>query len=461
MTSAATAPPAAADLETLAAWASGFELSDLPRDLLPTLRGCLLYGLAVGIATLRVPVTCQICMMLDAEGAPAGAQAVRLLDGRPATVAGAALANGVLLSGRVQGDSHPCGHLGGVVIPTALAVAQHARLSGAELLASLVVGYETGLRIGRDHSRDLSRNGFRTTPAYGVFGAAAATARGLGSDVTETRNALSLAANLVSGLREYVNAGTDESPFQAGFAARNGVGAALLARTGVRAAETALHGDAGFYTDYGGADSDHGSRLVYALGSNFEFPAVTFKPYPACQILRGMIRGIMELREQVAGAPAAAIEVRLCPGEADFIGVRYAGPFQAASQTTMSAPFCAALAWATGGVDFQGLRTYDDVRVLALVPRIRIVADERLHPYQTHLWVQLEDGRTLSSERGDGSEAYRASWESAVDATRRFCAEAGASPAHAETLIEAAAGIDEASDVSSLIDAARDAIAAA
>jgi 2-methylcitrate dehydratase PrpD len=453
--------PTPADLRALADWAAGFSLADLPGSLLPTIRGCLLYGLAVGVATLRVPAAHMICATVDLDDPERpGGPALRLLDGKPATAGNAALANGVLLSGRVQGDSHPCGHIGGVAIPAALAVAQHQGLSGADLLAALIVGYETGLRIGRDHSDDLSARGFRTTPSYGVFTAAAAGARGLGLDGAGTRNALSVAANLAAGLREYVNAGTDESPFQAGFAARSGITSALLASTGLRAAGTALHGGAGFYSAYGGPESDHGSRLVADLGRQFEFTEVTYKPYPACQFLRGMIRGIADLRDRADGATPTEIEVRLTPFEAEFIGVRYAGPFSASSQTVMSAPFCAALAWTTGTVGYDGLRDFASERVLGLVPRVRIVADPALHRYQTHLRVELDDGRTLRSERADSSDAYRVTWEAAVPAARALCHEVGAPSELTDALIDAVAAVDRAPDVSAVTSAVRDLIVA-
>lgn len=456
------AAPSPQDLQTLADWASGFSLDDLPGPLRATIRGCLLYGLAVGVATLRVPAARMVCASLDLDQSDgSGGPAVRLLDGKSATATSAAMANGVLLSGRAQGDSHPCGHIGGVAIPAALAIAQHRNLSGAEMLATLIAGYETGLRVGRDHSNDLSDRGFRTTPSYGVFSAAAAGARGLGLDGKGTRNALSLAANLAAGLREYVNAGTDESPFQAGFAARSGITAAMLASTGLQSAETALHGPAGFYSAYGGGDSDHGTRLVAELGQWFEFTEVTCKPYPACQFLRGLIRGVAELRDQADGAIPAEIEVRLTPFEANFIGVRYAGPFSASSQTVMSAPFCAALSWATGTVGYDGMRDFTNPAVLELVPRVRVVADASLRRYQTHLRVKLDDGRTLRSERADGSDAYRVTWQTAVPATRELCAEVGAPAERAEALIDAVAAIDGAPDVSGVVNATRALITAA
>ena len=111
----------------------------------------------------------------------------------------AVFANAVLLSGRVQGDSHPCGHIGGVVIPAAIASAERAGTGGRAMLSSLVAGYEVALRIGRDHAADSSKRGFRTTPCYGVFGAVAAAARAQRFDSARTANAIALAANFAGG----------------------------------------------------------------------------------------------------------------------------------------------------------------------------------------------------------------------------------------------------------------------
>ena len=67
----------------------------------------------------------------------------------------AAFANAVLLSGRVQGDSHPCGHLGGVVIPATLASAERAGIAGKPMFSALVAAYEVALRTGRDHAAEV------------------------------------------------------------------------------------------------------------------------------------------------------------------------------------------------------------------------------------------------------------------------------------------------------------------
>jgi 2-methylcitrate dehydratase PrpD len=353
----------------------------------------------------------------------------------------------------VQGDSHPCGHIGGVVIPATLASAERAGIGGRHMLAALVAGYEVALRIGRDHAADLSLRGFRTTPCYAVFGAAAAAGRAKRFDAGGVASAIGLAANFAGGLREYVDAGTEESPFQAGFAARNGLYVADLVAQGLSAAPTALHGSNGFYRAFAEPRVDYGKRLIENLGSDFEFTSVTYKEYPACQFLRGLIRGLAELSKRAAGVTPDSIEIRMNPYEADFIGVRYSGPFSSATQTVMSAPFCAALGWTTGTASFDGLRRFDDPAVLGLIPRITIVSDLARARYEPIMRVDMADGSVLAWEEKAGDSGYRVDWKAAVKMTRQLCDEVDVPGALANSLVDRVAAIDDARNITPLIAA--------
>lgn len=439
----------ASDITAFAQFLAFFEARSLPATLLENAKACLLYGLAVGIGTRRARPAKLAWDAADRKR-ESGAT-TRLIDGARTSQGSAAFANAVLLSGRVQGDSHPCGHIGGVVIPSALAAAETENATGATLLSGLVAGYESALRIGRDHAADLSLRGFRTTPSYGVFGATVASGRIRGFDAVTMRNAIGLAANFAGGLREYVDAGTEESPFQAGFAARNGVYVVDLAACGLQATPNALHGGAGFYRAFGKENVDYGHRLIEKLGEDFEFKSVTYKQYPACQFLRGIIRGLAALREQAKGSTVHSMDIQMHPYEANFIGVRFSGPFATAAQTVMSAPFCAALAWSTGTASFDGLRRFDDAAVNALVPRIKITADETRKLYEPFMQVRLADGRQLEWAEQAGDSNYRVTWVAATAMTNQLCEEVGVPRASAQRLIDVVAQIESAADVSPLV----------
>ena len=441
-----------AEIKTIAEFAASLNAAILPEEVAETAKACLLYGLAVGIGTKRVKPALAAAAATELEHTKDGT-ATRLIDGGRASPGNAAFANAVLLSGRVQGDSHPCGHLGGVVIPASLAAAEQAAASGAEFLSAVVAGYEVALRIGRDHAADLSSRGFRTTPCYGIFGAAAAGGRIRRFTGSKMADAICLAANFAGGLREYVDAGTEESPFQAGFAARNGIHVAALVSCGVGAAPSALHGGAGFYRAFGRPGVDYGRRLAEHLGTQYEFTKVTFKEYPACQFLRGIIRGLSILRTESGDSKPTAIELRMNPFEADFIGVRFVGPFTSAAQTVMSAPFCAALAWVTGTANFASLRDFDNDRVLQLIPLVRVISDETRPRYEPVLSVALANGSTLEWREKSGDAAYRMTWEAAAKMTYQLCEEVGVPVDLATALIEQAARIEEVDTVQPLIAA--------
>ena len=443
------------DLTSFANYFATFDARNLPAPAFENAKACLLYGLAVGIGTRRARPA-QLALAATERKREPGA-ITRFIDGASTSQGSAAFANAVLLSGRVQGDSHPCGHIGGVIIPSAIAAAQDASASGAQLLSGMVAGYESSLRIGRDHAADLSLRGFRTTPAYGVFGAAVATARMRGFDGMTMRNAIGLAANFAGGLREYVDAGTEESPFQAGFAARNGVYVADLAGCGLKATPAALSGGAGFYRAFAKKNVDYGKRLNEKLGEEFEFTTVTWKQYPACQFLRGIIRGVSELRKDAASASVKnsvkSMAIRMHPYEADFIGVRFAGPFESPAQTVMSAPFCAALAWTSGTASYDGLRKFDDSAVNTLVPKINIITDSTRERYEPHIAINLDNGRTLEWTETAGDSNYRVTWEAAAHMAYQLCDEVAVPRERAQALIDVVATIETLNNVTPLLDA--------
>jgi 2-methylcitrate dehydratase PrpD len=437
----------------LAHFAARTDIREFPAHVVEKAKACLLYAAAVGIACLRSPQAAQA-----AAGNPPGTgEATRFLDDKKCDAAAAAFANATLFHARVQEDAHAAGHVGVVVVPAALAMAESASASGAALVAAIAAGYETALRIGRDHAADLSARGFRTTPAYGVFGAAAAAVRLMDFSPERMMHALGLAANMAGGLREFAAAGSDDFAFQAGTAAANGISAARLAAAGATSSPSVLEGEAGFYRAFGENGRRYDARLAAGLGTDFEMMGVTYKPYPICQFHRGIVRGCLELRSRARGAPFAALTVRMHPFEADFFGVRFAGPFRSFPQTFMSAPFCASLAWVRDNATLAGLNDFQAADVLELVPRVKVLADHERARYSPRLEARLSNDTRLEWEERERADAYLLTWDTAHQMTGILTAEAGVPAAAAERLTSEVQRLDSAPDVASLIGALREA----
>jgi 2-methylcitrate dehydratase PrpD len=346
-------------------------------------------------------------------------------------------------------------------VPAALTLAEVHGCSGARLLEAIVGGYEIALRIGRDHARDLSERGFRTTPIYGALGAAAACARVLGLDAKRTLSALSLTTHGATGLRQFADAGTDEYPYQAGFAARCGMTCALLASEGIEGTDTALTGRAGLFRAYGRAEVDYASRLVERLGEHYEIEAVTYKPYPGGQFHRGVIRGFAELRERVPRDAVEAAHVFLHPFEAHYLGLAYKGPFSTYSQAFFSVPFCAALAWLDGTVTFAGLHRFDDPEISHFVARTQIVSDDARERYKPMIRLELKDGQCVEWLDDAGESGYQLDWNAARAMVMSFAQELGWAPESAEDLIDVVQRIGSKDTISELLQAARSFVASA
>ena len=444
-------------LRELARFSSLTSMESLPGSVAEKARALLLYGVGVGMASAGTPELARTVAALRAEYGEHDATTC-LLDGSGLAPGAAAFANAVLFHARIQDDAHPAGHMGTVILPAALALAETRRCSGTQLLEAIVSGYEVALRIGRDHARDLSERGFRTTPIYGAIGASAACARLLGLDGERTLNALALATHATAGLRQFADAGTDEYPYQAGFAARSGMTAALLAAEGIAGTDTALTGTAGLFRAYGRGDRDYAARLVEGLGIEFETVRVTYKPYPGGQFHRGAISGFALLRERVLSDSVEAVHVHMHPFEANYLGLAYKGPFSTYSQAFFSVPFCAALAWLYGTVSFAGLHRFDDPAILGFVERAHVVSDESRERYKPLIRIRLKDGSSIEWLDEAGEEGYDLDWSAATAMVNMLYRESACSGGSAEALITAVEHIASSTTLDDLLAAASSAI---
>jgi 2-methylcitrate dehydratase PrpD len=442
-------------LRVLARFSATVELSSLPESVIDKARALLLYAVGVGMASVDAPGLTATLAALCTEYGSCSDGASCLVDGARLAPGAAAFANAVLFHSRIQDDAHPAGHMGTIIVPAALALAETRGCSGARLIEAIVSGYEVALRIGRDHARDLSERGFRTTPIYGALGAAAACARLLGLGPERTVSALALTTHGATGLRQFADAGTDEYPYQAGFAARCGMTSALLAAEGIEGTDTALTGRAGLFRAYARAEPNYASRLIERLGDHYEIEAVTYKPYPGGQFHRGVIRGFVELGERLKRDAVEAAHVHLHPFEAHYLGLDYRGPFSTYSQAFFSVPFCAALAWLYGTVTFAGLHRFEDPAILGFVARTQVVSDDARERYKPMIRLELKDGRCVEWTDDAGESGYALDWDSASGMLLSFARELGWAPVSVERLRGAVHRIASAGTVGELLQAAR------
>jgi 2-methylcitrate dehydratase PrpD len=203
-------------------------------------------------------------------------------------------------------------------------------------------------KLGRAAGYELFRSGWHATATLGVFGAAAGASKILGLNVEQTATAIGIAASRASGIR--ANIGTMVKSLHCGFAARDGLEAALLAASGVTASSKALEGSNGFletFVLWRGRPTD----IISLLGNplDIEEPGISFKKYPSCLDTHSVIDAVLELRSSHGIQPEQVTHVRcvLAPGNGGDLC--YAAP-RTPIEGKFSMQFCSAVALACGRV---------------------------------------------------------------------------------------------------------------
>ncbi len=184
-----------------------------------------------------------------------------------------------------DGSRTALGHPGGVIIPSVMAAAQSAGSSLGEVLASVVLGYDVGVRFGEVLLQNTVGR-FHGTGTWAVVGAAAGVAHLLGrsSDVfLETLGVAEAYASLSPVMKSIENgSGVKETM---GWGAFTAIVAAGLAAKGFPGVESMLFHEEES-KDYRGLDD---------LGSDFRITKTYFKRYSACRWTHAPVEAVGNL----------------------------------------------------------------------------------------------------------------------------------------------------------------------
>lgn len=218
----------------------------------------------------------------------------------------------------------PKAHASTVLFPAILAQADVLHSSGQQVLDAYIVGLQIMGRIGQGVNPTHRDRGWHATATVGVFGAAAACARLLRLDATQTAHALSLASSMSSGFMSQF--GTMTKPLHAGLAAMRGIMAATLAQQGMQAGMHTLDGQHGMNTLMVGPDreqlkagltgAEHGQTLSFNLQPVGEPLLITrhgyrVKRFPNCGSAHRAMDLLLQIMQQhqLGGDDIVRIEV--------------------------------------------------------------------------------------------------------------------------------------------------------
>jgi 2-methylcitrate dehydratase PrpD len=266
----------------LSEFASKTRIADINAEAVAATKRHILDCAGVGLAATVEPAG---RIVLDVTREQGGTPQARVYGTnlRTSTIA-AAWANGSLshlLDYDDTGFSHPTA----CILPAALAMAEEASATGADLVAAVCVGLEVFERMslsGRQHEPELRRRGFHPTSLYGCAAAAAAAGNIVRLNPGQMAVAIGLAAANAGGLTQHF--GTWGKGIHAGNAARAGVTSVLLARKDYFADPDGIDGDYGFFSAFHGRGNYTVAGVEHRLGTHWSIvdPGLTIKRYPCC-----------------------------------------------------------------------------------------------------------------------------------------------------------------------------------
>ncbi|KYH31153.1 2-methylcitrate dehydratase [Moorella mulderi DSM 14980] len=389
--------------------------NDLPDAVRFKAKLCLLDTLGCALGACRHPDIAKLI------------KAMRLLAGegnstiwgeeQPASLGAAIMANSSMAHTFDFDDFHKKGkvHCGAIIIPVVLAIAEHEKISGREIITAIVAGYEVMLRVAMAVDAAAHRlQGWHGTATCGTFGAAAAAGKLLGLDKYWLANALGTAGTQSGGLWAFTADGAMTKKFHAGRAAWSGTLAALMARAGFTGATKIFEAeDGGFLRAFSG--NPHPDLLTDGLGENWEILKVGFKPYACCRTVHPAISAAIELSkkhnlnwEQVKEAQKIKVYTYLVAKKQNDLPLPPLNP----NMAQFNLPFLVALALREGTVQVNHFneQTIGDPDLLAVASKVDVEVDpeiERKFPEQWSCRVEIINksgeaiGLAIESAKGD------------------------------------------------------------
>ncbi|EXJ68956.1 uncharacterized protein A1O5_07888 [Cladophialophora psammophila CBS 110553] len=358
------------------------------RKLTPVVEGkatlCLLDYLGALVSGLSTPWSAAL--LRYAQGASPGRGNAHVMGLRSLVSADvAAFTNSALAHSIIRDDMHLAAgaHIGVMVIPAALALAQRDNWTGEQLLKGIVGGYELAVALGSAvrHS-GLCNPHFRPSGIIGAFGAAAP---GIVADAnistSVAASALSLGANMGAGLNEWPWAGGTEINTQMGTCSRNGISALDLARAGIYSSDTVLEGKDGFFVAYGcGPDSVEEFRnWLAATDPGAGVMGARFKPVAGCNMIQTPLAVALSLAREIHGSGQSieSIDIVTTTAAKDYPGCDSGGPYEKVQQTKMSLQYGVSAALLFGRIDEFAYMQYDNGDLQGLIRKCTLASDAK------------------------------------------------------------------------------------
>lgn len=209
----------------------------------------------------------------------------------------AAQINATMIHALDYDDTHDAAvlHAGVTAVPTAFAVAERlGGVDGRKLITAIALAVDFTARLCLANKVSMKDLGWHYTALHGNFNAAAVAGKLLELDEETLVSAFGLAYHQAGGNLQFIADGALAKRAGAGFSARNGIMAVLMAQKGITGAKNVLQGRHGLYNVYHRGEYNP-ETLTANLGEKFEVINLSFKPYPCCRYNHASIDATLEI----------------------------------------------------------------------------------------------------------------------------------------------------------------------
>jgi 2-methylcitrate dehydratase PrpD len=457
-----------------ARWAANLRYEDLPPAVVDKVKALMLHALTSAVLGATTENGKEsVHLTKQEEGKPDGATIIT--DGGKASRVGATFAGSELMHSSLLFDSYRMlTHPGPVLVPAAVVNAELEKRDGKEIITALTAGYEFLFRLCDDFIPSTAARGFRPSPLYCTMGAAMVTGKLMGLDENGLVATIALAANFASGLNEGPRAGGGEMAIHEPQAARNGIFAGVIARTGhIKGAETTIEGDAGFYNAFTGS---HEGKLTYAfkgpmhidlasitegLGSHYKLLTAMFRMYPTAGYNQPVIDLMAEMKQQHQLNPDDIAQVAVKMNWIETVYPSPAFPRYPDWNTPRvgGTHYFAAHAAVNGGYPVVGGRTFgptgdrpeEDERVLDFMKtKVTLVQEKDRAMFSPGIVVTMKDGTTHTGEYS--YERMEWNFDQLVERLQDCLPGYPLGKAGFDALVETARGADRLPSVAPILD---------
>nr|WP_035687412.1 MmgE/PrpD family protein [Bradyrhizobium sp. Cp5.3] len=433
--------------------------ADIPEADIAGIKDHVLDTLSVALVGARTSEAASVIRVLTtANGRGAGATVWGTPDRLP--LSQAALANGTSAHARDFDDGGGAGHAGSTVIPAALAVAESAGASGRDFLLATIAGYDVGYRslLAIGGFAVHTGRGWHSSGTMGSLGAAAAAAKVLGLDAEQFANALGIAGSFTGGVWAFIDDGAMTKRLHPGKACETGVDAALLAQGGITGPHRIFESEfGGLFTTYNGGVGFR-EKALDGLGVNLNVASSYLKPYACCRGSHSTIDTVLGLMSSQGLRASNVKRIGITAGQTayDMINVY---PIKTVFDAQFSLPYAVSVTLVSGEA---GLGQFEPPRlnepeVRSVFDRITFTMDKSIGLEDgPRLHIELTDGTVIAAPAGNptlakGSAVQPMTHAEVVAKTHALIDPID--PALAEALVSAVEGLDQASDVTALLNA--------